>query len=372
MLRTKVSPQPSLFESMLGDEFRRLPPGLSGVDALLDDPAFFAPFVPYFDPRFGRPSIPIETYLRLMHLRFRYRLGFETLCAEVTDSLSWRRFCRIGPYDKVPDPSTLMKITKRCGSDVVTQLNEALLNKADAAHLVKLDKVRVDTTVVPANVAYPTDAGLLAKGVAKLARTVWSLKKRGFAARTCFRDRTRRSAVVCTRSERGCAVATTRRRLRCSPSQASSPTWPRRASQTRLVVARNAKRSLGRGGKAVSGKAVALVADIEQTAKLLEQIVAQTRTRLSGEVPDGSRRIVSLHDKDARPIAKGRSSSVTRHRSPTTPTASSWTSPCTRATRLTQDCSCRQSDGSPHCSHERRGPSPPIAATARTPSSHSR
>jgi IS5 family transposase len=74
---------------------------------------------------------------------------------------------------------------------VVTQLNEALLKKADAAHLVKLDKVRADTTVVPANVAYPTDSGLLAKGVTKLARTVWSLKQMGFAARTCFRDRTR-------------------------------------------------------------------------------------------------------------------------------------------------------------------------------------
>jgi IS5 family transposase len=38
----------------------------------------------------------------------------------------------------------------------------------------------------------------------------------------------------------------------------------------------------------------------------LEQIVAQTRTRLGGVAPDGSKRIVSLHDKDARPIAKGR------------------------------------------------------------------
>ena len=153
--------------------------GAFWVDAFLDDPAFFEPFVPYFDPRFGRPSILIETYLRLMHLRFRDRLGFETLCAEVTDSLSWRRFRRVGPYDKVPGPSTLMKITKRCGEDVVTQLNEALLKKADAAHLVKLDKVRADTTVVPANVAYLTDSGLLAKGVAKLARTVWSLKTDG-------------------------------------------------------------------------------------------------------------------------------------------------------------------------------------------------
>jgi IS5 family transposase len=306
VLRTKVSPQPSLFESMLGDEFRRLPPGLSGVDAFLDDPAFFEPFVPYFDPRFGRPSIPIETYLRLMHLRFRYRLGFETLCAEVTDSLGWRRFCRIGPYDKVPDPSTLMKITKRCGSDVVTQLNEALLKKADAAHLVKLDKVRADTTVVPANVAYPTDSGLLAKGVTKLARTVWSLKQMGFAARTCFRDRTRS-----VRRRAHSIGAWLRRRNDEAKTEVLAITGEladlAEATITdALAVARNAKRSLGRAGKAAPGKAIALVADIEQTAELLEQIIAQTRTRLLGEVPDGSKRIVSLHDKDARPIAKGR------------------------------------------------------------------
>jgi IS5 family transposase len=73
-----------------------------------------------------------------------------------------------------------------------------------------------------------------------------------------------------------------------------------------LAVARNARRSFGRAGRPASGRAVALVADIEQTARLLEQIVAQTRTRIAGEIPDGSKRIVSLHDPDARPIAKGR------------------------------------------------------------------
>ena len=88
-------------------EFLALPPGLEQIDRLLDDPVFFEPFVPFFDPLIGRPSIPIETYLRMMVLRFRYRLGFETLCAEVTDSLAWRRFCRIGLTDAVPHPSTL-------------------------------------------------------------------------------------------------------------------------------------------------------------------------------------------------------------------------------------------------------------------------
>jgi IS5 family transposase len=295
-----------LWESLLPEEFRRLPPGLSAIDAFLDDPVFFEPFVAYFDPRFGRPSIPIETYLRLMHLRFRYDMGFETLCAEVTDSLSWRRFCRIGPYDKVPDASTLMKITRRCGSDVVAQLNEALLTKANSAHLVKLDKLRADTTVVPANVAYPTDSGLLTKGVAKLARSVSLLKSLGFATRTSFRDRTRS-----VRRRAHSIGAWLRRRNDEAKEEVLKitgelATIAETSMADALAVARNAKRTLARAGTSASGKAASLVAEIEQTCKLLQEIVAQTRTRLSGEIPDGSRRIVSLHDPDARPIAKGR------------------------------------------------------------------
>src|SRR5579863_2076690 len=172
VLVTKVDAQGSLWETLLPPEFLRLPPGLSEVDTLLDDPVFFEPFEEFFDPEIGRPSIPMESYLRMMFLRFRYRLGFETLCAEVADSLAWRRFCRIGLTDAVPHPTTLMKITTRCGAKAVAQLNEALLAKANAAKVVRLDKVRADTTVVEANVAYPSDAGLLGKGVAKLSKLV--------------------------------------------------------------------------------------------------------------------------------------------------------------------------------------------------------
>jgi IS5 family transposase len=60
------------------------------VDALLDDPVFFAPCAGFFDPRLGRPSTPMEVYLRLMFRKFRYRLGYETLCREVADSITWR------------------------------------------------------------------------------------------------------------------------------------------------------------------------------------------------------------------------------------------------------------------------------------------
>ena len=52
MLRT-VADQPTLWEAILPEELRRLPVELARVDALLDDPVFFAPFVPFFDPRIG-------------------------------------------------------------------------------------------------------------------------------------------------------------------------------------------------------------------------------------------------------------------------------------------------------------------------------
>ena len=86
-----VGDQPTLWESALPAELQRLPDELVRADALLDDPAFFAPFAPSFDPWLGRPSTPMETYLRLMFLKFLYRLGYEALCGEVADSISWRK-----------------------------------------------------------------------------------------------------------------------------------------------------------------------------------------------------------------------------------------------------------------------------------------
>ena len=105
MFRT-VADQVSLWEAVLPAELLRLPEELARVDEWLDDEAFFGLFEEFLDPRIGRPSTPMEVYLRLMFLKFRYRLGYETLCREVSDSFTWRRFCRI-PFDgAVPHPTT--------------------------------------------------------------------------------------------------------------------------------------------------------------------------------------------------------------------------------------------------------------------------
>src|SRR5215217_712846 len=190
MLRTRAV-EVSLWEALLPEEVLRLPEELARVDALLDDPVFFAPFTPFFDPRLGRPSTPMEVYLRLMFLKFRYRLGYETLCREVTDSITWRRFCRIPLDGRVPHPTTLMKLTTRCGTAAVDGCDEALLAKAAEVKLLRAARLRADTTVVPADVAYPTDSGLLARAVRRIAATGRRIQAAGGAARTRLRDRSR-------------------------------------------------------------------------------------------------------------------------------------------------------------------------------------
>jgi len=310
MFRT-ISGRPSSWETRLPAELLRLPEELARVDALLDDPAFFAPFAPYFHPVLGRPSTPIECYLRLMFLKFRYRLGFESLCAEVSDSISWRRFCRIPLDGRVPHPTTLMKLTTRCGEDAVAGLNEALWAKAAGAKLLRTARVRADTTVISANVAYPTDVGLLAKAVGKLVRTARRVQAAGGATSTVMTDRRRaagrrmreitsklRSRGKLSREESTQAIA------RVSGELAG---LAEKAAAQATAVLRNGRRALPRAltGR-MRGRLRRALDELAVTIGRTATVVAQARSRLGGQMPDGATRLVSLHDPDARPIRKGR------------------------------------------------------------------
>lgn len=324
MLRTRAG-DVSLWEAVLPPEVLRLPEQLARVDALLDDPVFFVPFVPFFDPRVGRPSTPMETYLRMMFLKFRYHLGYESLCREVSDSITWRRFCRIPIDGNVPHPTTLMKLTTRCGVAAVDGCNEALLAKAARAKLLRTTRLRADTTVVPADVAYPTDSGLLAKAVRRIAVTGRRIQAAGGATRTRVRDRSRSAgkrahgiaAKLRLRSAQGKeeAQATVRR------ITAELATLAERSATDAEALLANARRALRRaqakaealaaaGGKDAAagrrrGRLRRAVNDLSELLEVTRRIAAQTRQRLSGSTPPGATRRVSLHDGDARPIAKG-------------------------------------------------------------------
>jgi IS5 family transposase len=325
MFRT-IGDRPSLWESRLPAELLRLPAELARVDAYLDDPAFFAPFAPYFHPVLGRPSTPIECYLRLMFLKFRYRLGYESLCAEVSDSISWRRFCRIPLDATVPHPTTLIKLTTRCGDGAVAGLNEALLAKAAGAKLLRTRRLRADTTVIPANVAYPTDSGLLARAIRRIAVTGRRIQAAGGATRTRVRDRSRAAgrrahAIAAKLRSRAAQAREEKQAVAGRMTGELAGLAGRAAAEARRLLA-NARRALRRAEATAAALAAAgvhdaaagrrrgrlrrAVSDLAQLLEVTRQVAAQARQRLAGTMPAGAGRRVSLHEPDARPAAKGR------------------------------------------------------------------
>jgi transposase, IS5 family len=299
----ETEPQARLWDALLPEEAKRLPAELVAVDAFLDDERFIAPFRDLFDRRLGRPSVPIDTLLRLLYLKHRYQLGYETLCREVSDSISWRRFCRL-PLDRpVPHPTTLVKLVRRAGPEVIEQLNAALLGKLAAGKLLRARKLRVDTTVVEADIDYPTDADLLEGAVRKLGGLVRRIKGRGAASRTRFRDRGRAAGRRMKQLAR-----TLRRRTGVAMGEVDRLTGEvariaRRTLRQVQAVARNAGRALRR--RSGDGRLGRLVGELEETIAATGRLLAQTDQRLAGNrvIPD---RLVSLADPDARPIRKGK------------------------------------------------------------------
>ena len=242
----------------------------------------------------------------------------------MSDSITWRVFCRIGIDRPVPHPTTLMKLTTRCGSVAVDGLNEALLAKAAEAKLLRTTRVRADTTVVPSNVAYPTDSGLLAKAVGGSQRPDGGSGPRA-APRTRLRDRSRAAGKRAHRSPRSCDLRPrrggTRPRPRSAQAPVSSPTWPRPPPRTRVGYSPTRSGRCGRRGPAPpSGRprpaATRRPVGVVVAWRGRSTILRNCWGRPGGSppnpatagwcTPDGVTRRVSLHDPHARPIAKGR------------------------------------------------------------------
>lgn len=177
-------------KSILPEPLRTLPEELAKVDKLLYDDRFMEPLLKKHHTKMGRPSYPIEKYLRLMYLKHRYSLGYETLIQEAGDSFTWRRFCHIAIDEEMPDSTTLIKARKRYGDEVIQQLNEALIDKLKEQNKIKHRKLRTDTTVIESDIHHPTDATLMQDGVKVITRIVKKIRTFASQATREFTDRT--------------------------------------------------------------------------------------------------------------------------------------------------------------------------------------
>ena len=207
MLTLHAAGAESLWDELLPEEVRVLPDDLARLDELLSDPELLVPIAIRWERELreaskfsdrGRPSLAMETYVRLMVLKHRCGWGYETLMREVSDSIHLRRFCRLGLSERVPDESTVRKVTRRLGPEVVHQLSRELIGKARREKRFRPRAARIDSTVVEADIRFPTDSGLAADGSGRWPGRLASWRPRSAPS-------ARRSGIVRARPAGGCA-----------------------------------------------------------------------------------------------------------------------------------------------------------------------
>ena len=310
MLRLSSGQVESLWDEVLPIGVRELPEDLAALDVLLRDPALLAPIAAQWEREaaagrasvgFGRPTIAIETYVRLMVVKHRTGWGYETLVREVSDSLHLRRFCLIALGGDVPEESTVRKLTRRLGGGVVDELTRLVIEKAVRETRFRARAVRIDSTVVEADVRYPTDSGLTLDGVRVLARESRRVIAKVGAGVGRVVDRTRALGRRLRLISRTLARRTGERKAEvlALTEQAGRP-LSKSIREARRVAVMARRRARGRGARAK----LAAIERLEEMTDRAERVVTQIKLRLAGEpIPD---RLVSMFDPDARPIRKGK------------------------------------------------------------------
>jgi IS5 family transposase len=249
----------------------------------------------------GRPTIAMATYVRLMVVKQRSGWGYETLVREVSDSLHLRRFCLIALDMRVPDESTIRKLTRRLGHETVDEITRLVIAKAQRETRFIGRAVRVDSTVIEADIRYPSDAMLALQGTRALAREGRKLARMLKGATATVRDRSRSVGRTVRQISKTLARRTGEaKRQVIELNSKAGEQIAKSAREARKLAAQARHAARGRGAKAKLRAA----AQLEQLAERCEKLAEQISRRARGlTITD---RLVSISDPDARPIRKGK------------------------------------------------------------------
>ena len=213
----------------------------------------------------------------------------------------------------MPDESTVRKLTRRLGAETVSELTRALIVKATAEKRFRPRAVRIDSTVIEADIKYPTDAGLASAGVRALAREGRKLAALVGEQQRRVRDRSRamgrrlRSIGRTIRRRSGEAKAEV---LKLTGETGELLEQSVKEARTLAAVAR--RRARGRGARAKLRAA----AQLEELADRCEKVAQQITKRVAGEPIKRPDRVAVRPRRPADPQGQARQAERVRLRHP--------------------------------------------------------
>jgi IS5 family transposase len=259
----------------------------------------------------GRLGAPAEVVLRLLILKHIRNWSYGVLEREVRANLVYRDFTRVGA-GKTPDAKIMGRWGVALGVDVIKQIHTRMVTMAQSHGLIEGRRMRVDTTVVEANIHYPTDSSLLGDGVRVLTRAMKKITKIVGEVGTRLRDRSRsvkRRVLDIARAARSKAKQGQEKLKRAYGQLLNSTS--RVVGQAKRFsdeIAAGAKRSTD----IVQQLALEGLRDkLDAMVPLLRKVMKQTRARILRDDTRSDGKLVSLFEPSTEIIRKGKAGKPT-------------------------------------------------------------
>ncbi len=125
----------------------------------------------------GREGMTSEQVLRAMIVKQMNGFSYDELAFHLEDSVTYRRFCRFGIGQTVPRRSALQANIKHIKPATIEMINRMVVREAVDRKVESGIKVRIDTTVIDANIHPPTDSTLLGDCMRVLVRLMKRARK---------------------------------------------------------------------------------------------------------------------------------------------------------------------------------------------------
>jgi transposase, IS5 family len=119
-------------------------------------------YATYFSDR-GRPAKESRLVVGLFLLKHLSAMSDAQLGLELLENPYWQSFCGLESFATVEtiNPSTLSRMRKRLGAKYVRELEELTYGVLIERKVLRAKGILCDGTVIPENIKYPNDVGLL-------------------------------------------------------------------------------------------------------------------------------------------------------------------------------------------------------------------
>jgi IS5 family transposase len=254
----------------------------------------------------GRLGTPAEVVLRLLILKHLRNWSYAVLGREVRANLVYRDFTRVGGA-KTPDAKTMGRWGVALGPAVVRQVHDSMVSIAQNNGLVTGRRMRIDTTVVEANIHHPSDSTLLGDGVRVLTRAMKKITEIAGTAGATLRDRSRSVKLRLLEIAR---TARTRGQINHDKLRYG---YRRLLDATVRVVGQATRfsREVATGVKRTADVTRQLALEglrqeLDRMVPLVRQVIRQTRERILRGNPRAEGKLLSLFEPSTEIIRKGK------------------------------------------------------------------